>query len=174
MGVSHGMKLGPKYHFTLTLSLSNSGRWFLLFELNRKNSNPSSSDIRLCTALELGPADQSIHPLHYDEIGKWNVSQLHGCQMAIARFLDGMCLALWAWRTMAPLRYAAKFDPFLSLDCAPMPSTLARSKERKGSNFAIWQSWSVNRRTTLARSLTDQENNRSKSSNEPINVGRKT
>ena len=30
----------------------------------------------------------------------------------------------------------AKFDPFLSLDCAPTPSTLAQSKERKGSNFA--------------------------------------
>ena len=43
--------------------------------------------------------------------------------------------------TMAPLRYAAKFDPFLSLDCAPTPSTLAQSKERKGSNFAIWQHW---------------------------------
>ena len=41
---------------------------------------------------------------------------------------------------MAPLRYAAKFDPFLSLDCAPTPSTPAQSKERKGSNFAIWQS----------------------------------
>ena len=41
--------------------------------------------------------------------------------------------------TMAPLRYAAKFDPFLSLDCAPTPSTLAQYKERKGSNFAIWQ-----------------------------------
>ena len=37
----------------------------------------------------------------------------------------------WA---MAPLHCAAKFDPFLSL-----PSTLAQSKERKGSNFAIWQ-----------------------------------
>ena len=43
--------------------------------------------------------------------------------------------------TMAPLRYAAKFDPFLSLDCDPTPSTLAQSKERKGSNFAIWQPW---------------------------------
>ena len=42
---------------------------------------------------------------------------------------------------MAPLRYAAKFDPFLSLDGAPTPSTLAQSKERKGSNFAIWQPW---------------------------------
>ena len=41
--------------------------------------------------------------------------------------------------TMAPLRYAAKLDPFLSLDCAPTPSILAQSKERKGSNFAIWQ-----------------------------------
>ena len=34
--------------------------------------------------------------------------------------------------TMAPLRYAAKFDPFLTLDCAPTPLTLAQSKERKG------------------------------------------
>ena len=40
---------------------------------------------------------------------------------------------------MAPLRYAAKFDPFFSLDCAPNPSTLDQSKERKESNFAIWQ-----------------------------------
>ena len=40
---------------------------------------------------------------------------------------------------MAPLCYAAKLDPFLSLDCAPTPSSLAQSKERKGSNFAIWQ-----------------------------------
>ena len=40
---------------------------------------------------------------------------------------------------MAPLRYAAKLDPFLSLDCAPTPSILAQSKERKGSHFAIWQ-----------------------------------
>ena len=28
----------------------------------------------------------------------------------------------------------AKFDP---LDCAPTPSSLAQSKERKGSNFAV-------------------------------------
>ena len=41
--------------------------------------------------------------------------------------------------TIAPLRCAAKYDPSLSLDCAPTPSTLAQSKERKGSNFAIWQ-----------------------------------
>ena len=40
---------------------------------------------------------------------------------------------------MAPLRCAAKFDPFLSLDCPPPPSTLAQSKERKGSKFAICQ-----------------------------------
>ena len=66
------------------------------------------------------------------------LSTVHGCQMAIARFSDRMCLALRAsgvW-TMAPLRCAAKFDSLLSLDCAPTPSTLAQSKERKGSNFA--------------------------------------
>ena len=37
--------------------------------------------------------------------------------------------------TMAPLRYAAKFDPFLSLDCARVEGVGAQSKERKGSNF---------------------------------------
>ena len=56
-----------------------------------------------------------------------------------SKFLDCNCLALQSWRTMAPLRCAAKFDPFLSLDCAPQPTTPAQSKERKGSHFAIWQ-----------------------------------
>ena len=32
---------------------------------------------------------------------------------------------------MAPLHYAAKFDPFLSLDCAGL----------EGSNLAIWPPW---------------------------------
>ena len=41
--------------------------------------------------------------------------------------------------TMAPLRCAAKFDPFLSLDCARVEGMGAQSKERRGSNFAIWQ-----------------------------------
>ena len=51
---------------------------------------------------------------------------------------------LWSFWTRALLRYAAKFDPFLSLDfLAPMPSYLVQSKERKGSNFAVWQHWSV-------------------------------
>ena len=45
-------------------------------------------------------------------------------------------LAFW---TKVPLRYAAKFNLFLSSDCTPTPSTLAQSKERKGPNFAIWQ-----------------------------------
>ena len=49
-------------------------------------------------------------------------------------------LGFW---TMAPLRCAAKFDPFLSLDWAPTPSTLAQSRVRKGSNFAIWQPWAI-------------------------------
>ena len=45
--------------------------------------------------------------------------------------------------TMALLRYTAKFDPFLSLDCAPTPSTLAQSKERKGSNFEAQRSGAI-------------------------------
>ena len=70
---------------------------------------------------------------------KSNTIRLHGCQMAIAGFLESYVFCPSGFSTMAPLHCAAKFDPFLSLDCAPTPSTLAQSKERKGSNFAIWQ-----------------------------------
>ena len=66
-----------------------------------------------------------------------------GCQMAIARFLDCMCLALWARRTIAPLRCAARFDPFLSLDCAGLEGVGAQSRERKGSNFAAQRSRAI-------------------------------
>ena len=37
---------------------------------------------------------------------------------------------------MDPLCYAAKFDPFLSLDCVRVEGVGAQFKERKGSNFA--------------------------------------
>ena len=59
-----------------------------------------------------------------------------GCQMAIARFLDRYVFGPTGFWTMAPLRYAAKFDPFLSMDCARVEGVGAQSKERKGSNFA--------------------------------------
>ena len=47
--------------------------------------------------------------------------------------------------TMALLRYAAKFDTFLSLDWARVEGVGA---QRKGSNFAIWQHWLLGRRRT--------------------------
>ena len=56
----------------------------------------------------------------------------HGCQKAIARLLESYVFGPSGFRTMAPLRCAAKFDPFLSLDCA-------RVGGRGGANFAIWQ-----------------------------------
>ena len=59
--------------------------------------------------------------------------------------------------TLAPLRCAAKFDPFLFLDCAPTPSILAQSKERKGSNFAIWQPWSLTQQTKKERDRRGRE-----------------
>ena len=60
----------------------------------------------------------------------------HGCQMAIAGFLESYVFGPSGFWTMAPLRCAAKFDPFLSLDCARVEGVGAQSKERKGSNFA--------------------------------------
>ena len=63
----------------------------------------------------------------------------------VARWLQPNCWIVCVWPFgleglwMAPLRYAAKLDPFLSLDCTPTQSTLVQSKESKQSNFAIWQ-----------------------------------
>ena len=64
-----------------------------------------------------------------------------GCQMAVARFLDHMCLALRAsglWPRYAALQNLIPSFPWIA---PPTPSTLVQSKERKGSNFAIWQPW---------------------------------
>ena len=43
----------------------------------------------------------------------------HGCQMAVAIFLESHVFCPSGFSTMALLRYAAKFYPFLSLDCPP-------------------------------------------------------
>ena len=75
--------------------------------------------------------------LRYHQPPQLNLKVEHGCQMAIAGFLESYVFGPSGFWTMAPLRYAAKFDPFLSLDCASTPSTLAQYKERKGSNF-VW------------------------------------
>ena len=63
----------------------------------------------LCLGI-LGPSGFDISDLLVKHGADVNARDRHGCQMA-------------------------KFDPFLSLDWAPTPSTLAQSKERKGSNF---------------------------------------
>ena len=42
----------------------------------------------------------------------------------------------------------AKFDPFLSLDCARVEGVGAQSKERKGSNFAAQRSGAIVQKPT--------------------------
>ena len=37
----------------------------------------------------------------------------------------------------------AKFDPFLSLGCARVEGMEAQSKEREGSDFAVWRSEAI-------------------------------
>ena len=79
---------------------------------------------------EVDGYDETICPVDYAR---------HGCQMATARFLYHMCLALGAsglWLRYATLQNLIPSFPWIA---PPMPSTLAQSKERKGSNFAIWQ-----------------------------------
>ena len=76
------------------------------------------------TGEKLRKADQSsfTQVLHHSDSSQ-------GYQMAIARILDCMCLALRAWRTMASLCCPAKFDPFLSLDCTPHPPLCRNPRE---------------------------------------------
>ena len=50
-----------------------------------------------------------------------------GCQMAIARFLESYVFGPSGFWTMASLRYAAKLDPFLSLDCGRVKGVGAQS-----------------------------------------------
>ena len=52
-----------------------------------------------------------------------------GCQRAIARFLILYVFGPSGFWTMAPLCYAAKFNPFLSLDWAPTPSALGNPRK---------------------------------------------
>ena len=76
--------------------------------------------------------------------------------MAIARFLDRMCLALRAsglW-----LCYAAKVDPFLSLDCARVEGVGAQSKERKVSHFAAQRSRAIVLQAQRAKHIRLQSN----------------
>ena len=75
---------------------------------------------------------------------------------------------------MAPLCYAPQFDPFLSLDCAPRTSTLAQSKERKGSHFAIWQPCSTQKKKCRGNSLGGgQRSARSRQSSSFVSIVRR-
>ena len=49
------------------------------------------------------------------------------------------CFGVGFWALLGQGCQMAKFDPFLSLDFARVVGVGAQSKERKGSNFAIWQ-----------------------------------
>ena len=96
------------------------------------------------------PAPSSLPPVTYDAplpIPIEHDGPNHGCQMVISQILISFVFGPSGFWTIAPLRYAAKFDLFLSLDWALAPSTLAQSKERKGSKFATWQPWGPSLRT---------------------------
>ena len=57
----------------------------------------------------------------------------HGCQMAIAKFLD--CMPSGFWTMALYLHYAAKFDPFLSEDCAPRPPPPHNPRKGRDQKF---------------------------------------
>ena len=121
-------KCMPKY-FLLNWAPGDSRRHIRLLHLGPRVQTRGVAR-RLQQAAPL--RERRPHPLS---------GQGHSCQMAngYSQIFRSYVFGPSGFWTMAPLCYAAKFDPFLSLDCAPTPSTLAQSKERKGSNFAIWQ-----------------------------------
>ena len=76
----------------------------------------------LPSSLSAPPSLMSSAPDHLSECGRLESESEEGS----ARLPDGQIFRLYVFGpsgfwTMAPLRCAAKFDPFLSLDCAPRP-----------------------------------------------------
>ena len=119
-------KEGPFWFIRINFSLQ--GARFIMTHLKKKLSPllaaSQSRTLQLVSPAgggrALDAAITSSAPFHAKDM---RASNEHGCQMAIAKSLYCMRLALQASRTMATLRDAA-------------PSTQAQSKERKGSNFA--------------------------------------
>ena len=74
----------------------------------------------------------AVVALHQDVRRRRGAASQGGLPVGYSQSFRSYVLGPLGFWTMAPLRYAAKFDTFLSLDCAPTPSTLAQSKERKG------------------------------------------
>ena len=89
------------------------------------------------------------------------VSAEHGCQMAIAKILDRMCLALRAsglWLRYAMLQNLIPSFPWI----APGWRASGRN-ERKGSNFAIWPPWCRAAFFGMAKCVIDEERKRTRS-----------
>ena len=51
----------------------------------------------------------------------------------------------------------AKFDPFLSLDCARVEGMGVQSKERKGSNFAVLRSGAIVNQALSAKRMKPKD-----------------
>ena len=101
---------------------------FLNLTSNVWTTGPSLTTARYyhtCSLVTLASGEKEIVV-----VGGQNDDQVQGSQMTVAKLLECMCLALQACWTMAPIRNAAKFDTFLSLDCA-------RWGWGGGSNFAV-------------------------------------
>ena len=94
------------------------------------NSGSGPKEIHLhIPALESENRNIHIHFPNADQVQAWLPD---GYSRIFRSYVFGPS-GFW---TMALLRYAAKFDPFLSLDCARVEGVGAQSKERKGSYFA--------------------------------------
>ena len=85
----------------------------------------ASNGKRICVIRSVDGTTITSFCVHECE-GSSRVGSRHGCQMAIARFLERMCLALRAsglW-----LRYAALQNfPFLSLPSYPVPTDSSKT-----------------------------------------------
>ena len=115
-GASHS----PTYKTRETYRISLlSSRWFDHYASGYFCTVRSDNPIALCTVQRRKLERERAEVVGGKECVTCRLSKqlqsflsfppLHGCQMATAKFLERMCLALRAWRAMAPLRCAAKF-----------------------------------------------------------------
>ena len=88
----------------------------------------------LGTAVDLKFSIVSFSILTTEGSLKARLLNSHGSAVMLKRQYDcEMVHGVWSFGQGCQM---AKFDPFLSLDCARVEGVGAQSKERKGSNFA--------------------------------------
>ena len=102
---------------------------------NRAGSVTGSIEGRMAAGRMMGARGRAGGPRANSSMDGSRMGSRHGCQMAIARFLESYVFGPSGFWTLAPLRYTAEFDPFLSLDCARVEGVGGAIQGKEGIQF---------------------------------------